>query len=64
MKLLALLIAVVFVVGVLVEVPKLRTAHINQLPERRRRESAARRTLGLWMAAAAVLAYAVWRLIG
>jgi len=68
---LMVVLAVLAAVGILIEVPRIRTYHINLPKERERREAAARRTLAIaiaWTAAgglaAAALLYAVWRAAG
>ena len=54
-------LAIAGAVGLVVQLPKIVTHHINLPKERRRRELAARRTLMRWMAAAmASIAIAAW----
>jgi len=56
-------LAIAGAVGIVVQLPKIVTHHINLPKERRRREMAARRTLMRWMAgAAAVVAAVAWLL--
>jgi hypothetical protein len=58
-----LVLAALVAIGLVWELPKIRTFHINQPAERRRREIAARKTLAALVggtAAAAFLAAAVW----
>jgi len=56
-------LAIAGAVGIVVQLPKIVTHHINLPKERRRREMAARRTLVKWMAAAlAVVALSAWLL--
>jgi len=64
-------LVVLMLVGIVIEVPRIRTHHINLPKERERREAAARKTLIRAVAwtvagalAAAALLDAVWRAAG
>lgn len=56
MALVVVLLAVVGAIGLISELPKIVTHHINQPVERRRREQAARRTIAAIIFAAMAIA--------